>query len=173
MARDDPEQPTTVPQTPRYVSPYGKPRGLRARLAKHRATLSDRSFPWHGTGLIDDMELIMAILDKREWLEAMRLSDDPDAQRFADELLDDDETNKAVQSAADQVRTKIPNVNTKITPHRAPSYDPVATIEHLDEAAAKAQAAVASMRRTLEQAGVVDDETPDDMLPALLQALLA
>ena len=170
MALADPEPP---PQTAGYVSPYGKPRGLRERLAQHRARLSDRQYPWHGTGLIDDMELIMAILDKREWLEAMRLSDDPDAQRFAAELLDDDETNEAVQSAADQVRTKIPDVNTETTPYRAPSYDPVATIEHLDEAAAKAQAAVASMRRTLEQAGVVDDETPDDMLPAMLQALLS
>lgn len=172
MALADPEQPT-VPQTRGYVSPYGKPRGLRARLAKFRTMLSQQGLPWHGTGIIDDMELLMQILNKREWLEKLRTSDDPDAQRFAAELLDDDETNEAVQSAADQVRTQIPDVNTESTAHRAPTYDPVATIEHLDEAAVSAQAAVAAMRRTLERAGVVDDETPDEMLPDLLQALLA
>jgi hypothetical protein len=155
-----------------YASPYGRPLGLRARLARHRANLSDRSYPWHGMGLIADVELIMRFLDKREWLESLRTNPDPDAQRFADELLADTETLDAVQLAANGVRTPIA-ANAADAAHRAPTYDPVATVEQLDEAAQSALGAYRQVRTVLEQAGVADDATTDEELPGLIRALLA
>ncbi len=152
------------PPTPGYVSPYGKPRGLRARLEKHRATLSQNGLPWHGLGLIADVELIMQILNKREWLEAMHKSADPDAQRFAAELLADDETLDAAWNAAEHA---------KALPDGTDTLDPVAVTEALDAAALQAQATNRGIRRVLEQAGVADDATTDDELPDLLRALLA
>lgn len=160
---DEPNAPN-VPQTPRYVSPFGKPRGLRARLAKHRATLSQPGLPWHGTGFINDLELLMKLLDKREWLEAMRTSDDADAQRFAAELLDDADELETVETAA---------ANVNGLPDEEHALPGVETIERLDAATVELRQRVAGMRAVLERAGVVDDGTPDEMLPDLLQALLA
>lgn len=154
----------TVPQTPGYVSPYGKPRGLRARLEKHRATLSQSGLPWHGLGLIADVELIMQILNKREWLEAMHKSDDPDAQRFAAELLADDETLDAAWSAAEHA---------KALPKDTDTLDPVAVTEALDAEAVAAQRIVRAVRAGLERAGLADENTPDEMLADLLGVLLA
>lgn len=153
-----------APAPPGYVSPYGRPRGLRARLAKHRANLSDRQYSWHGTGIIDDMELLMKFLNKREWLEAMRLSPDPEAQQFAAELLADDETLDAAYDAATHVKA----IETDDI-----ADDPVAVTEALDAEATKAQATNRGIRRVLEQAGVADDATTDEELPDLLRALLA
>lgn len=160
---EQPERPPPLP-SPGYVSPYGKPRGLRARLVQHRATLGSHSVPWTGLGLVADVDLIMQILNKREWLETMHKSDDPDAQRFAAELLADDETLDAAWNAAEHARA---------LPKDTDTLDPVAVTEALDEAATKAQATNRSIRLVLEQAGVADDETTDEELPDLLRALLA
>lgn len=150
---------------PGYVSPYGKPRGLRRRLAEWADKMgSDRSLPWAGLGIIGDLKLAASILNKREWLEAMRLSNDPDAQRFAAELLADDESLDAAWNAAEHA---------KALPKGTDTLDPVAVTEALDEAATKAQATNRSIRRVLEQAGVADDQTTDEELPDLLRALLA
>ena len=157
-----------------YQSPYGRPSGLRERLAAHRNNLSSTRYPWQGTGIIADLELLMQILDKREWLQAMLRSDDPDAQRFAAELLDDDETNEAMQLAAEQVATKVDANSTAAPPlYRRASYDPVATIEQLDEAAQEAQRQVRAIRDVMQRAGAIDDETSDDDLPVFLQVLLS
>lgn len=147
-----------------YVSPFGKPRGLRDRLAKHRATLSQPGLPWHGTGLIDDLELLMKLLDKREWLEKLRLSDDPDAQRFAAELLDDADELETVETAAEHVEG-LPDEK-----HALPAVE---TIERLDAEAVKGQRALRDIRELLEAQGVVDDATPTDDLPGILRALLS
>lgn len=160
---EQPDRPPPLP-SPGYVSPYGQPRGLRARLAQHRANLSDRSYPWHGLGLIADVELIMQILNKREWLKAMHRSDDPAAQRFAAELLADDETLDAAWNAAEHA---------KALPKGTDTLDPVAVTEALDAEAVAAQRIVRAVRAGLERAGLADENTPDEMLADLLGVLLA
>ena len=157
-----------------YQSPYGKPRGLARRLADMAVKMAanENRHLWAGLGIIEDLKLASRVLNKREWLEALRLSPDPDAQRFADEALADDETLDAVQLAASSARTPIA-ANTAESAYRVPSYDPVATIEQLDEAAQQAQRDYRSVRDVLVQVGAIapdDNETPvADLVRALLQ----
>lgn len=161
----DPDAGESRPPPTGYVSPYGKPAGLARRLAEWADRMgTDRSLPWAGTGIIEDLKLAAAALNKREWLEAIRLSDDPEAQRFAAEALDDDETYEAANDAAAHV-TGLPD-----EPH---ALEPVETIEKLDARVVELQRQVRGLRDVLEQSGVVDDETPDDDLPAILRALLS
>lgn len=48
-----------------YESPYGKPEGLRDRLAEWVQRLSnDRNLPWVGLGLIDDLDAATAMQDR-------------------------------------------------------------------------------------------------------------
>lgn len=149
---------------PGYVSPYGKPRGLRRRLAEWADKMgSDRSLPWAGLGIIGDLKLAASILNKREWLEAMRLSNDPDAQRFAAELLADDESLDAAWNAAEHA---------KALPKGTDTLDPVAVTEALDAEAVAAQRIVRAVRAGLERNGLADENTPDEMLADLLGVLL-
>lgn len=144
-----------------YVSPYGQPRGLRSRLGRIEKGLRlDRSYPWLGTGIIEDLRLVMALLDKREWLEAMRLSDDPDAQRFAAELLADDEAYEAANDAAAHVGG---------LPKEPHALDPVETIEKLDPLAVGFE----QVRKTLQELNVIDEQTSDDEIPGLIRVLLS
>lgn len=148
-----------------YVSPYGKPRGLAARLASAEARFrTDRSFPWQGTGIIEDLRLVVQILNKREWLEKLRLSDDPDAQRFAAEALADDETLEAVQDAADRAQAS----NEKYS-----GADPVAVIEQLDDAALAARRDYDAVRDVLVQAGALADDDKETPVADLLRMLLS
>jgi hypothetical protein len=53
-----------------YVSPYGKPDDLAARLDQWAETLSkDNRYPWAGLGLIDDLKLAAATLEKKPVVE--------------------------------------------------------------------------------------------------------
>lgn len=147
-----------------YASPYGSPVGLRARLVKHRAALGAKHHPWLGLGLVADLDLIMQFLDKHEWLEAMRTGSDPKLAEFATDLQRDQETLDAAYDAAEHARALPTDVDT---------LDPVAVIEHLDAEADKHEAFGRRVRDTLEQLGIVDADTPDEDIPALLTALLA
>lgn len=49
-----------------YVSPHGKAAGLSDRLLGFAEALStNRTYPWVGTGLIDDLRAAAALVDKR------------------------------------------------------------------------------------------------------------
>lgn len=155
----------TEPYVSRYVSPYGKPRGLAARLVNWAGRMAtDRSLPWAGTGIIEDLKLAGYVLNKREWLEKLHLSDDPDAQRFAAEALADDETLEAVQDAADRAQASN-------EPHAG--ADPVAIIEQLDENALAARRDYAAVRDVLVQAGALADDDTETPVADLLRALLS
>ncbi len=53
-----------------YVSPYGKPDGLAARLDQWAETLSkDNRYPWAGLGLIADLKLAATTLEKKPVME--------------------------------------------------------------------------------------------------------
>lgn len=46
-----------------YTSPYGRPEGIAHRLIEWRRTLgADRTYPWAGTGLLDDLVCAAAML---------------------------------------------------------------------------------------------------------------
>ena len=140
-----------------YESPFGKPRGLVGRLADWADRMGkDRSLPWAGLGIIEDLRLMVQVLDKREWLEAMRLSDDPDAQRFARELLADNETVEAAEGAA---------YNAHHVSDEA-ADDPVRAIEELD-------ARLVRIRGVLVSTGALADDDTETDLADLLRALLS
>ena len=150
--------------TPGYVSPYGKPGGLAKRLADWAERLPlDHSYPWVGTGILEDLKLAAAILSKREWLEAMRLSDDPEAQQFAAELLAVCDEWDAAEDACAYVRG---------IPGEDSALPPVDTIEKLDAAALAAQRDYGRVRDVLVERGALahdDTETPvGDLVRALL-----
>lgn len=46
-----------------YQSPYGRSEGLAERLRKWAKQLgTDKSLPWHGTGLVADLEAAAQVL---------------------------------------------------------------------------------------------------------------
>lgn len=142
-----------------YISPYGRPRGLASRLLKMAQIMATDRGRWAGTGIIEDLKLTASILNRREWLEKMRLSDDPAAQQFAAELLDDVDTLEAADDAAAHVQG---------LPKEPHALDPVVTIERLDKVAVERQ----QIRDLLVELGALaegDDDTPVvDLIRALL-----
>ena len=104
------------------------------------------------------------VLNKREWLEKLLLSDDPDAQRFAREALVGDETLEAVQDAVDRAQASA---------EKYLGADPVAVIEQLDEAALAARRDYAAVRDVLVQAGALADDDEETPVADLLRALLS
>lgn len=115
---------------------------------------------WRGLGLIEDIKFMVAILNRREWLEKLRLSDDPDAQRFAAELLDDADTLDEAQDAA---------ANVLGMPEEVLALDPAETIERLD---ARAQDHVA-LRRRLVQLGALGEDDHETDISDLVVMLLS
>lgn len=139
-----------------WESPYGKPGGIVGRLVKLESRLrTDRSLPWFGTGIIEDLRAVIQVLNKREWLERMRLCDDREAQEFAAEVLDDVERLEYVDDAADQSSAK--------------AYDLVEAIKELDAAALDYRA----VRDVLVECGALDDNDTETPVADLLRALLA
>lgn len=142
-----------------YISPYGKPRGLVARLLKMAQTMATDRGRWAGLGIIEDLKLAASILNRREWLEAMRFSADPLAQTFAAELLDDVDELDCVETAAAHVQG---------LPDEPEALPGVETIERLDKRAQDYE----SVRAVLLEIGALaegDRETPvADLVRALL-----
>lgn len=143
-----------------YVSPYGQPRGLASRLLKMAQIMATDRGRWAGTGIIEDLKLTASILNRREWLEKLRLSDDPDAQRFAAELLDDVDELDCVETAAAHVRG---------LPDEPEALQGVETIERLDKRAQDYE----SVRAVLVQVGALDDGDRETPVADLVRALLS
>lgn len=146
--------------SPGYVSPYGKPAGLQQRLAEWAERMGrDRSLPWAGLGIIGDLTLAAKILNLREFAEHLRVNGTPEQRQWADEILRNEETLEGVTQALSDGGLR--------------NYDQVAGVETLNRERDEARARLRAVRAVLEQAGVVDDATPDADLPDLLRALLA
>lgn len=145
-----------------YVSPYGKPRGIAARLASwvRRLSSTEEYRPWLGTGIIEDLRFMADLLNRREWLEAMRLSDNPQVAEFARELLEDIDELETVEYAASHVQG---------LPEETHALPGVETIERLDAKAA----ALAKVRAALVKLGVADETTTDDELADFVLVLFA
>lgn len=146
---------------PAYASPYGKPRGLPRRLLDWAARMgTDRSLPWAGLGIIGDLKMAASILNRREWLETLRLSDDPEAADFARELLDDLDELETVETAAASVR------GLPTEPHALPGVE---TIERLDGVAEQYEA----VRAVLVERGALAADDRDTPVGDLVRALLS
>ena len=147
-------EPNVNGYTPRYVSPHGCVSGLRDRLALAVERLrADRTLPFVGLGLIEDLEVVLQLLNLREFAEWLRVSGAPEHRSFALDILADQDTVAATRQAVDTAG------------HRNES-DPVRAIEKMDDE-------IRAVRRVLIECGALasDDETTS--VPALLRALLS
>lgn len=87
--RPDPPEANQHGYIPRYVSPHGHLAGLRERLGRWVDRMGrDRSLPWVGLGLVNDLEVVLQLLNMREYAEWLRTNGDPAHARFADEIID-------------------------------------------------------------------------------------
>lgn len=137
-----------------YESPYGKARGLRDRLAMWNERLStDRTVTWFGTGLIADLELVMKLLNLREYAEWLLLHGPAEHRQFAHDILADQDT---LESFDDALRAA----------GKGHVSDPVKAVEMLDQEGR-------DVRAVLVQIGALaaDDEETD--VPSLVRALLS
>lgn len=143
-----------------YISPHGKLPGLTDRLAAWADRFgTDRTLPWAGLGIIEDLKLAAQLLNLREFAEWVRVNGKPEHRQWADDILRLDETSDAVEGAL----SKAGLVN----------YDPPAAVELLERERDDARARVRSIRLVLERLGLVNDDTLDADLPDLLGMLLA
>jgi hypothetical protein len=137
---------------------YGDAPGLLQRLAKWRDMMcTNRGLPWHGLGFIKDLELVMKLLNLREYAEWLKVHGDDEQRQFADEIMADQETLDAVRQATHDAGYR--DVD-----------DPVRAVELLAEEC-NAQRFNA-MRQVLIDTGALaadDEETNEaDLLRALL-----
>jgi hypothetical protein len=66
-----------------YQSPHGKIAGLRERLDTWIETLAtDKTYPWSGTGIIDDLEVAAQQVEKIDTLFAAIKHGDDDHQNW-------------------------------------------------------------------------------------------
>ncbi len=157
--------PVEIPQTPPYVSPFGKPAGLPQRLLDACAALGKgRELPWIGTGVIEDLKLAAKILNLTEFAEHLRVNGTPEQQAFADEILADQETLEAAADAGSRIKAEI-GVD------HSPD-DPVDAIETLDKVACAAQEDNRAVRRVLVQIGALEDGDDETPTAGLVKALL-
>ena len=140
-----------------YVSPYGRFEGLPERLQDWIARLGrDRSLPWAGLGLINDLEAVVKLLNLTEFAEWLRVNGPLDQQRFGDDILADQFTLEAVRDACDSAGYR-------------DEPDVVRAVERLDVDSR----AVDRLRNVLVEVGALDAADTQTDLAALLRALLS
>lgn len=90
--RDEPPQPNEhgYASKPRpTMRQFGTVVGLQQRLVDHIRRLgTDRTLPWVGLGLINDLEIAVQLLNLKEFAEWLRTKGDPAHASFADEISD-------------------------------------------------------------------------------------
>lgn len=143
-----------------YVSPFGKPQGLAARLAKWASDMgTDRNLPWAGLGIIEDLKLAAQLLNLREFGEWLRTHGSPEHRHFADELLRNEETLEAVDSALATAGLR--------------NFDPVAGVETLQRERDQAGRDYRELRRVLVECGALSGDDADTPIADLVRALLS
>ena len=155
--RPSPPEMTPGGYMPRYVSPHGHLSGLRERLRSRIDRLgTDKTLPWVGLGLIDDLECVMKLLNLREFAEWLRVNGPPDQRDFADDILADQETLEAARQAVD-------------TAGYRSEPDVVRAIEKLDDETRQLD----RVRTVLVEFGAIEPTDTDTDFPALIRALLS
>lgn len=138
---------------------YGKPEGLRARLADWADRMGrDRSLPWAGLGIIGDLRLASRILNLREFAEDLRVKGTDEQRQFADDILRLDETAEATDSA--------------LCTAGLINFDPPAAIETLAREREQAQRDVRQVREFLTEQGMLAEGDTETPLVPLLRVLL-
>lgn len=153
-----PPAPEANPQgyVPGYVSPHGHLSGLRARLRQWLDRLgTDRSLPWVGLGLVNDLEVTLRLLNLQEFAEWLKVHGPAEHREFAEDILRDQETLEAVGDALKHAGHEVD--------------DPVQGIENLDKEVRQ----VDDIRRVLVEAGALEESDHETPLPDLLRALLS
>lgn len=154
-----------VPRPVPLSRQYGAPAGMRARLANWQRILTrDRSLPWVGTGLIEDLRTTMQLLNLREFAEWLRVHGPAEHREFAEEILRNEEYVEAVDDAAERVQA---------IDGRPFILHPAATITALDEKALAARADYDAVRDVLVECGALADDDEETPVADLLRALLA
>lgn len=157
--RDDPPQPNdhgyvSKPRPTRHQ--FGTVIGLPQRLAEHIRRLgTDRSLPWVGLGLINDLEIAVQLLNMREFAEWLRTKGDPAHARFADEIID---AQDALAIAGYHTPSLAENVSGLDDENRENEQRAMV----LDE-----------VRKVLVQTGALAADDKDTPLPDLVRALLS
>lgn len=153
--------PDDVPQTPPYVSPFGRLRGLTDRVAVLSARLRrNDGGPFIGLGPIADLELVMRLLNLREYAEWLAVNGDDEQRRWAGEIT-------RLQDEASDTEDMLADIE-RVVPVGA--EQPYA--EAVEAVAAKARQHDLT-RAVLEQVGaLVPGDTSADV-PALIRALLS
>lgn len=163
--RPAPAEPNQHGYISSYVSPHGHLLGLRERLRRTLDRLgTDRSLPWVGLGLVNDLEVTLQLLNLQEFGEWLRVHGTPEQQLFADEIISNEFTLEAANDAAAHVR------NLPSEPH---ALDPVTTIEKLDDAVDEARADYIAVRNVLVETGALDRDDEETPVADLLRALLS
>lgn len=155
--RPDPPMANDHGYIPRYVSPHGCLVGLRDRLQEWVDRMGrDRSLPWAGLGIVKDLEVVVQLLNLREFAEHLRVNGTPQEQAFAQDILADQETLEAVRQACD-------------TAGYRDEPDPVRAVERLDDDSRLGD----KLRNVLVDVGALEATDTETDLPALLRALLS
>lgn len=143
-----------------YVSPFGRIQGLGSRLQSVVDRLrKDRSFPWQGTGLIDDLELIMKLISLEDFVDWLRVNGPEEHQHFADEIFAKIVEGEQLDALQEHIDKKL---------------DPAEEDKSHEETINKAHASVENLdaiMNALRQLGAIDDTTKPEDIPALLKVL--
>jgi len=146
---------------PAHTSPYGKLEGLPARFdALAQRLRKDRSFPWLGTGIIQDIDLMRKYLNLREYGEFLRTKGGGELGPLGDEILE----------ACDAVDEK-----ERLEEHIDEALG-VATGETYDAALGRARdqaVTLEAIRETLVETGALAEDDSEADLAALLAMLLS
>lgn len=150
-----------VPQTPDYVSPYGKLEGLHERLLSWRRQLrapgSHR--PFYG-GMAADLEVILRLLNAREFAEWLRQHGDDEQARWAVDILE----------ALDE-RGELDELLTDID--RVVPVKPDQVYAEAVEQVAKRALQFDLVRAVLENTGALSPGDTETDVPGLIRALLS
>ena len=143
-----------------YESPYGRPEGLAERLAEwERRLATDSTYPWTGTGILEDLKLAAQVLNLEEFAQRLRTIGSEREREFADEILRNGETIEAMEGATRSAGLA--------------NYDPVAAIETLTRERDEARRKMRAVRLALAEKGVLDVSDDQTELPDLLRVLLS
>lgn len=154
--------PVPVPGTPTpYVSSYGAMAGLPQRLSAWSKRLRQNDGrPFVGLGPIADLELVMQLLNLREFADYLNVHGTDEQRRWAAEIIE-------AQAEVDLAEALYGSIERVLPVREGQEYG-----EAIEGAARKAVIHDA-MRAVLEQVGALAPDDTDTDLPALLRALLS
>lgn len=152
------QAPHDVPQTPDYVSPFGKLRGLYGRLLKWKAQLSRPGShrPFYG-GMAADLEVLLRLLTLREFGEFLRTHGEN--SEWGDEIL-------AVLDELDDVDGLYSDIERVLPVKDGQPY--AEAVEDIAKRALKYDI----IRATLINAGVLNADDTDTDLASLIRLLM-